>query len=98
MIAENIAKTFSYRRFEVVSGVPAADDFEEIWPTLFCEPEVGEHINPFYRPFQIKPKTLLSMLRLEAKLVFLLKCYLVNPALICTGFKTPFTECTFPFV
>lgn len=39
-------KTFSYRRLEVVSGSPAADDFKERWPALFCETEVGESIKP----------------------------------------------------
>lgn len=46
VIQEKMAKTFSYRRLEVVSGSPAAEDFRERWPALFCEAEVGESINP----------------------------------------------------
>ncbi|XP_046880477.1 sterile alpha motif domain-containing protein 3-like isoform X2 [Hypomesus transpacificus] len=42
VIAEKMAKTFSYRRLEVVSGSPAADDFQERWPALFCEAEIKE--------------------------------------------------------
>ncbi|KAJ8345977.1 hypothetical protein SKAU_G00301700 [Synaphobranchus kaupii] len=37
-----MAKTFSCRRLEVVSGSPAADDFKERWPALFCEAEIKE--------------------------------------------------------
>ncbi|KAL1279267.1 hypothetical protein QQF64_025940 [Cirrhinus molitorella] len=37
-----MAKTFSYRRLEVVSGSPAAEDFKERWPALFCEAEIKE--------------------------------------------------------
>lgn len=37
-----MAKTFSYRRLEVVSGSPAAEDFKERWPALFCEAEIQE--------------------------------------------------------
>ncbi|XP_072550640.1 uncharacterized protein [Salminus brasiliensis] len=36
------AKTFSYRRLEVVSGSPAADEFRERWPALFCDAEIKE--------------------------------------------------------
>uniref|UniRef100_A0A3B1IVH8 PB1 domain-containing protein n=1 Tax=Astyanax mexicanus TaxID=7994 RepID=A0A3B1IVH8_ASTMX len=42
VIQDKMAKTFSYRRIEVVSGSPAADEFRERWPALFCEAEVGE--------------------------------------------------------
>lgn len=41
VIQERMAKTFSCRRLEVVSGSPAAADFKERWPALFCEAEVG---------------------------------------------------------
>lgn len=44
-----MAKTFSYRRLEVVSGSPAAEDFKERWPALFCEAEVCKCI-PFIKP------------------------------------------------
>ena len=44
VIQEKMAKTFSYWRLELVSGSPAADDFKEQWPALFCETEVGESI------------------------------------------------------
>ncbi|KAJ7996449.1 hypothetical protein DPEC_G00237190 [Dallia pectoralis] len=37
-----MANTFSYRRLEVVSGSPAAEDFRERWPALFCEAEIKE--------------------------------------------------------
>ncbi len=46
VIQEKMAKTFSYRRLEIVSGSPAAEKFRERWPALFCEAEVGESINP----------------------------------------------------
>ena len=46
VIQEKMAKTFSYRRLEVVSGSPAAADFKDRWPALFCEAQVGESINP----------------------------------------------------
>ncbi|XP_028445551.1 uncharacterized protein LOC114563006 [Perca flavescens] len=46
VIQEKMEKTFSCRRLEVVSGSPAAGDFQERWPALFCEAEVGESINP----------------------------------------------------
>ena len=42
VIQEKMAKTFSYRRLEVVSGSPAADEFRERWPALFCDAEVGD--------------------------------------------------------
>ncbi|KTF74419.1 hypothetical protein cypCar_00047951, partial [Cyprinus carpio] len=42
VIKEKMAKTFSYRRLEVVSGSPAAEDFKERWPALFCEAEIKE--------------------------------------------------------
>lgn len=42
VIQEKMAKTFSYRRLEVVSGSPAAEDFRERWPALFCEAEIKE--------------------------------------------------------
>lgn len=45
VIWEKMAKTFSWRRLEVVSGSPCAADFKERWPALFCEAEVGESIN-----------------------------------------------------
>lgn len=41
VIQEKMAKTFSCRRQEVVSDSPAAADFRERWPALFCEAEVG---------------------------------------------------------
>ncbi|XP_048868837.1 uncharacterized protein LOC125741668 isoform X1 [Brienomyrus brachyistius] len=41
VIQEKMAKTF-YRRLEVVSGSPGADDFKERWPAFFCEAEVKE--------------------------------------------------------
>ncbi|KAL7886016.1 hypothetical protein AOLI_G00063110 [Acnodon oligacanthus] len=37
-----MAKTFSYRRLEVVSGSPAADEFRMRWPTLVCKAEINE--------------------------------------------------------
>ncbi|KAI7792288.1 uncharacterized protein LOC130547351 [Triplophysa rosa] len=37
-----MAKTFSYRRLEVVSGSPAVEDFKKRWPALFCEAKVKE--------------------------------------------------------
>ncbi|KAI4823299.1 hypothetical protein KUCAC02_011892, partial [Chaenocephalus aceratus] len=37
---KKITKTFSYRRLEVVTGSPAAGDFKERWPALFCEAEI----------------------------------------------------------
>ncbi len=40
VIKKKWQKTFSYRRLEVVSGSPAAEDFKERWPALFCEAEV----------------------------------------------------------
>lgn len=46
LIKEKMANTFSYRRLEVVSDSPAATDFKERWPSLFCEAEVGECIKP----------------------------------------------------
>ena len=46
LIKEKMANTFSYRRLEVVSDSPAAADFKERWPALFCEAEVGESIKP----------------------------------------------------
>lgn len=46
VIGERMAKTLSYRRLEVVSGSPAAADFRDRWPALFCEAEVSESINP----------------------------------------------------
>ncbi|XP_065819287.1 uncharacterized protein [Labrus bergylta] len=42
VIQEKMAKTFSCRRHEVVGGSPAADDFKERWPALFCESEIKE--------------------------------------------------------
>uniref|UniRef100_A0A3B1K2Q9 Sterile alpha motif domain-containing protein 3-like n=1 Tax=Astyanax mexicanus TaxID=7994 RepID=A0A3B1K2Q9_ASTMX len=42
VIQDKMAKTFSYRRIEVVSGSPAADEFRERWPALFCEAEIKE--------------------------------------------------------
>ena len=42
VIQEKMSKTFSKRRLEVVSGTPAAEDFRERWPALFCEDGVGE--------------------------------------------------------
>ena len=33
-----------------MSGCPAADDFKERWPALFCEAEVGESINMLPSP------------------------------------------------
>lgn len=42
VIQEKMAKTFSLRRIEIVSGSPAAADFQERLPALFCEAEVGE--------------------------------------------------------
>lgn len=46
LIKEKMANTFSYRRLEVVSDSPAAADFKERWPALFCETEIGESIKP----------------------------------------------------
>ncbi|KAK2856689.1 hypothetical protein Q5P01_005424 [Channa striata] len=40
VIQEKMSKAFSYRRLEVVSGSPAANDFKYRWPALFCEAEV----------------------------------------------------------
>ncbi|XP_034086759.1 uncharacterized protein LOC117555849 isoform X2 [Gymnodraco acuticeps] len=40
VIQEKMTKTFSYRRLEVVTGSPAAGDFKERWPALFCEAEI----------------------------------------------------------
>ncbi|MEQ2297917.1 hypothetical protein AMECASPLE_039640, partial [Ameca splendens] len=37
-----MAKTFCCRRLEVVSDSPAAADFQERWPALFCEAEIKE--------------------------------------------------------
>ncbi|KAI4872416.1 hypothetical protein NFI96_031728, partial [Prochilodus magdalenae] len=42
VIQEKMAKTLSYRRLEVVSGSPAADEFRERWPALFCDAEIKE--------------------------------------------------------
>ncbi|XP_029915206.1 uncharacterized protein LOC115364767 isoform X2 [Myripristis murdjan] len=42
VIQEKMAKTFSCRRLEVVSGTPSAADFKERWPALFCEAEIKE--------------------------------------------------------
>ncbi|KAM7370536.1 hypothetical protein PAMP_010072 [Pampus punctatissimus] len=42
LIKEKMANTFSYRRLEVVSDSPAAADFKERWPALFCEAEIKE--------------------------------------------------------
>ncbi|KAG1960360.1 hypothetical protein F2P79_006252 [Pimephales promelas] len=42
VIQEIMAKTFSCRRLEVVSGSPAAEHFKERWPALFCEAEIKE--------------------------------------------------------
>ncbi|MEQ2252171.1 hypothetical protein ILYODFUR_018959 [Ilyodon furcidens] len=42
VIQEKMAKTFSCRRLEVVSDSPAAADFQERWPALFCEAEIKE--------------------------------------------------------
>lgn len=47
VIQEKMAKTFSYRRQEVVGESPVVDDFKERWPALFCESEV----NCFFIPF-----------------------------------------------
>lgn len=41
VIQDKMAKTFSYRRLEVVSGSPAAEDFRKRWPALFNEAEVN---------------------------------------------------------
>ncbi|KAI9516495.1 hypothetical protein NQZ68_015997 [Dissostichus eleginoides] len=40
VIQEKMTKTFSYRRLEVVTGSPAAGNFKERWPALFCEAEI----------------------------------------------------------
>lgn len=50
VIQEKMAKTFSIRRLEVVSDSPAAADFKERWPALFCEAEVGKYANPTILP------------------------------------------------
>ncbi|KAK0148644.1 hypothetical protein N1851_011039 [Merluccius polli] len=42
VIQEKMSKTFSKRRLEVVSGTPAAEDFRERWPALFCEDGIKE--------------------------------------------------------
>ncbi|KAJ8279101.1 hypothetical protein COCON_G00061670 [Conger conger] len=42
VIEEKMSKTFSMRRLEVVSGTPAAADFRERWPALFCEDGIKE--------------------------------------------------------
>ncbi|KAK0135546.1 hypothetical protein N1851_028591 [Merluccius polli] len=42
LIKEKMANTFSYRRLKVVSDSPAAADFKERWPALFCEAEIKE--------------------------------------------------------
>ncbi|XP_047661733.1 uncharacterized protein LOC113646527 isoform X2 [Tachysurus fulvidraco] len=42
VIKEKMAKTFSYRRIEVVSGCPSVEDFKKRWPALFCEAEMKE--------------------------------------------------------
>ncbi|MEQ2286072.1 hypothetical protein AMECASPLE_038365 [Ameca splendens] len=41
VIQEEMAKTFS-GRLEVVSDSPAAADFQERWPALFCEAEIDQ--------------------------------------------------------
>lgn len=41
VIKEKMAKTFSYRRLEVISCSPAAEAFRERWPGLFSVSEVG---------------------------------------------------------
>ncbi|KAI9541429.1 hypothetical protein NQZ68_029797 [Dissostichus eleginoides] len=40
VIQEKMTETFSYRRLKVVTGSPAAGDFKERWPALFCEAEI----------------------------------------------------------
>lgn len=42
VIYPKMAQTFSYRRLEVVTGSPAADDFKERWPALFTEAGIKE--------------------------------------------------------
>lgn len=50
VIQEKMAETFSIRRLEVVSDSPAAADFKERWPALFCEADVGKYANPTILP------------------------------------------------
>lgn len=46
-----MAKTFSYRRLDIVNGSPATDDFKERWPAMFCEAK-----NRWtYKPFEMLP-------------------------------------------
>lgn len=40
VIKNKMAKTFSYRRLEVVTGSPSVEEFKNRWPALFCEAEV----------------------------------------------------------
>ncbi|KAG5270242.1 hypothetical protein AALO_G00190400 [Alosa alosa] len=42
VIQEKMAKTFSIRWLEIVRESPAADDFRERWPALFCEDGIKE--------------------------------------------------------
>uniref|UniRef100_A0AAQ6AI23 Sterile alpha motif domain-containing 3-like n=1 Tax=Amphiprion ocellaris TaxID=80972 RepID=A0AAQ6AI23_AMPOC len=42
VIFPKMAQTFSYRRLEVVTGSPAADDFKERWPAHFTEAGIKE--------------------------------------------------------
>ncbi|KAE8278979.1 hypothetical protein D5F01_LYC22561 [Larimichthys crocea] len=42
VIQEEMAKTFSVRRLEVVRGSPAVAEFKERWAALFCEAEIKE--------------------------------------------------------
>nr|XP_023669586.1 uncharacterized protein LOC111844913 isoform X1 [Paramormyrops kingsleyae]XP_023669587.1 uncharacterized protein LOC111844913 isoform X1 [Paramormyrops kingsleyae] len=42
VIYPKMAQTFSYRRLEVVTGSPAADEFKERWPALFTEAGIKE--------------------------------------------------------
>ncbi|XP_041824838.1 uncharacterized protein LOC121629270 [Melanotaenia boesemani] len=42
VIQKKMARTFSYRRLEVVSGSPTANDLKDRWPALFYEAEIKE--------------------------------------------------------
>ncbi|KAL7846617.1 hypothetical protein SRHO_G00215970 [Serrasalmus rhombeus] len=70
-IQEKMAKTFSYRRLEVVSGSPAADEFRMRWPALFCEAKINEE---FQRTTILLEQRLMNKLdHYTPKLVALMK-------------------------
>lgn len=65
VIREILAKTFAYRRYEIVTEQPKIADFMNRWPTLFQENEVF-----FWHVKLMFDFTVIAMLSNENTLLF----------------------------